>query len=180
MKFEAIQPELFAEGGAFANAWADVDGDGDLDAIAVSYADGELAWFANDGEGGGWTKTTVGTTTSNLYAVAAGDVDGDGDVDLAVSNIDAPPTLLRNDSARRGAWLLVDAPGAVRVELRAGELRLVRHAVHGGSFCSASDERFHFGLGPCEQVDELTAAWPDGKRTTLADVRVDQVLRVTR
>ena len=29
--FESVQPELFAAGGAFANAWADFDNDGDLD-----------------------------------------------------------------------------------------------------------------------------------------------------
>lgn len=112
--------------------------------------------------------------------LAAGDLDGDGDVDLVLSNMDAPPTLLRNDSARRGAWLLVDAPGAMRVELRAGELTLVRHAIHGGSFCSASDRRFHFGLGALERVDELVVVWPDGERTVRRDVTVEQVVWVTR
>ena len=29
--FERVQPELFANGGAFVNAWADYDGDGDID-----------------------------------------------------------------------------------------------------------------------------------------------------
>ena len=30
-RFEALQPELFAAGGALSNAVADIDGDGDLD-----------------------------------------------------------------------------------------------------------------------------------------------------
>jgi hypothetical protein len=29
--FEPVQPDLFKEGGALANAWADYDGDGDAD-----------------------------------------------------------------------------------------------------------------------------------------------------
>ena len=30
-RFEPVQPELLALGGSFVNAWADYDGDGDLD-----------------------------------------------------------------------------------------------------------------------------------------------------
>jgi hypothetical protein len=112
--------------------------------------------------------------------VAAGDIDGDGDIDLVVSNVDAPPTLLRNDSPRRGAWLLVDAPGALRVTLEYGGRTRARDAVYGGSYLSASDPRFHFGLGPVARVDKLSVRWPGGKVTELRDVETNRVVKVRR
>jgi hypothetical protein len=95
---------LFAEdAGAFANAcgangcWTnylrmtDLDGDDDLDVVAVNYAGfftagtaEPLVVFTNDGTGT-FTNTSgasVGGFTGRIRQVAIGDVDGDGDPDM--------------------------------------------------------------------------------------------------
>ncbi len=111
--------------------------------------------------------------------VAVGDIDNDGDLDLLVTNIDAPPTLLRNESRRLGAWVTIDAPSALRVELEVGKTKLVRHRVTGTSYQSASDERLHFGLGPHTAIKRLRAVWPNGSETVLNDVDVNREIAVS-
>ncbi len=97
-----------------------------------------------------------------------------------VANVDAPPTVLRNDSPRRGAWLLVDAPGALRVEVTVGQRRWGRDLVIGGTYVSVSDRRFHFGLGPAKRADLVKVFWPGGGETELRGVELDRVVKVER
>jgi hypothetical protein len=96
-----------------------------------------------------------------------------------IANVDAPPTLLLNETARRGAWLIVDAPGARRVDVVAQSQTWTGHAVVGGSFLSVSDPRFHFGLGAVNEVESITVTWP-GKVEVRRNVAANAVVRVTR
>lgn len=78
---------------------ADIDGDGDMDAIAGGYSDmprdvdgnlpvtasmGRLAWFENPGAATGtWTRHDISRRRRGMFdAFVARDMDGDGDVDF--------------------------------------------------------------------------------------------------
>jgi hypothetical protein len=102
-RFEPIQPEVFAEGGAFANAWADVDLDGDLD-LFVGFGTTPSRLYLNDG--GRFTDNGREWALGDprpVRAAAWGDFDADGDADLLIGAAPGGPSvlsLLRNDRNR--------------------------------------------------------------------------------
>ncbi len=69
--------------GAHDVAGADLDGDGDVDVIAVSFEDDEIMWWRNDGGAGtAWQRFTVASNFDYPTKVAIADVDHDGDLDV--------------------------------------------------------------------------------------------------
>ena len=62
-------------------AAADIDEDTHLDIISVAFAGHDVAWFENDGTGGGWTKHLIAEGFEGVVSVSAFDLDGDDDID---------------------------------------------------------------------------------------------------
>ncbi|MDP3939229.1 MAG: VCBS repeat-containing protein, partial [Deltaproteobacteria bacterium] len=72
-----------AASGATSVHAADLDGDGDLDALSASASDNKIAWYANtDGAGTFGTQQVISTSASGATSVVAADVDKDGDLDV--------------------------------------------------------------------------------------------------
>jgi len=68
---------------------ADVDGDGDLDALGAGYGADAVRWWENEdvtgpgtGDGGMWTEHVVDGAFNGAWSVHGADVDGDGDLDV--------------------------------------------------------------------------------------------------
>ena len=114
---------------------------------------------------------------------AFGDFDNDGDMDILVSNMNEPPSLLRNDVSGNNHWLKVLLIGVqtnrsaigTRVIARYGSRRQVQEVSAQSSFYSTNDRRLHFGLGN-ESAADLTIRWTNGATETIPKVAADQLV----
>ena len=113
---------------------------------------------------------------------AYADFDGDGDLDLALTALNGPARLLRNDGGNRNNWLRVRLTGAgsnrrgigavVMVTSASGaQRRMVRS---GSSYASQSELPLTFGLGRDAVVDTVDVVWPSGTTQRFTDVAPNQ------
>jgi FG-GAP-like repeat len=86
---------------------ADLDGDGDADALSTSFNDDKVAWYENAaGNGGVWVTHTISTAANGAHSVFAADVDGDGDQDaLSSSFYDSKVAWYENTAGNGSAWV---------------------------------------------------------------------------
>lgn len=93
--FVAVQPELFGAGANFTNAWADYDGDGDLD-LFVGFNGTPNRLYRNDKGTFVDVAAQAGVADARATrAVAWSDFDGDGDPDLLVGFTPGAESLLK-------------------------------------------------------------------------------------
>ncbi len=92
--------------GAHDVVGADLDGDGDLDVVGVSFEDDEILWWRNDGGAGtNWQKFVIATGFDYPTKVAVADIDRDGDLDLyGVAWHDRQIAWWRNDGGDPVEW----------------------------------------------------------------------------
>ncbi len=70
----------------FATVLADIDGDGDLDAVGTAFSDGPITWWENRrDEDPMWIPRPIQGALTGSISVATGDVDGDGDGDIVAA-----------------------------------------------------------------------------------------------
>jgi hypothetical protein len=115
---------------------------------------------------------------------AFGDLFNRGRVDVVVNNMNDVPTVLHDCAAATGQALVVKLEGTrsnrsaigARVVVQVGPRRLLDEVRSGGSFCSQSDLRLHFGLGTSARADRVEVEWPSGGRDVAAGVAAGQAV----
>ena len=116
---------------------------------------------------------------------AFADYDNDGDVDIFVVNLNAPPTLLRNEHTGNNYLSLKligqkgnrDGVGA-RITVSSQGLKQWFEVQSGGSYLSHNDFRIHSGLGKMNHIDSVEVQWPSGINQVLYDIRANQNVEI--
>ncbi len=117
---------------------------------------------------------------------AYGDYDNDGDLDLLITTCGGPAKLFRNDGGNSNNWVAFDLRGVksnrdgigALVKVKSGNVVQSILVKTGGSYCSQSQLRATFGLGHLQKVDSVEIDWPSGEKQTLAQVPINQIVRV--
>lgn len=118
--------------------------------------------------------------------LAVGDVFHTGQLDLLINNINDRPSLLRNQSPSPNSWLLLKLIGTranraaigSRASVEAGNTRQLQEVRSGGSFCSQSDLRLHFGLGHARHADRVEVGWLGGGKEVFERVPANRLVTI--
>ena len=116
---------------------------------------------------------------------AFGDIFNTGRNGAVVNNLNDYPSLLRNQSPSTNSWLLVKLFGTTtnraaigsRVVVTANNRRQVQEVRSGGSFCSQSDLRLHFGLGTAKEA-RVQVRWLGGAEEVFDHVPANRLVVV--
>ena len=114
---------------------------------------------------------------------AFGDFDNDGDIDVLIMNMNAPPSLLRNDTSGSNHWMKILLEGkesnrsaiGATVVVTYGDRKQAQAVLAQSSYLSVNDRRLHFGLG-AEVQAQIEIRWPNGRLEKLTTAPADQLL----
>jgi len=116
------------------------------------------------------------------------DLDNDGDLDYVVNNINDPAFVFQNhlkNSEQKNNYVRLELKGSklnpqglgtkILLTLPNGnQLYQEQQVVRG--YMSSIDEVMHFGVGEVSEITSIQVIWPDGKESSMANVKVNQLL----
>jgi hypothetical protein len=131
---------------------------------------------------------TWGIEIPNLsFGAAYADLDNDGDLELITNNTNEPATIWKNNTKKDSAhYLQVKLKGppgnafavGAKVFLRSDQSIQFLEQFPTRGFQSSVEPILHFGLGKNTVALTLEVTWPDGKQTTIRNVKIDERIEV--
>jgi tetratricopeptide (TPR) repeat protein len=154
----------------------DIDNDGwiDLAAIVETSAGPRVRVFRNRGDGSFEDVShALGLDSVVLHeprGLIAADVNGDGAADLIVTQLNAPPVLLRNVGGNKNHFVRLDLTGfadnktaiGVKVEVFANGHWQKWELAGASGYQTQGPPQILVGLGDAEGIDLLRILWPTG------------------
>ena len=125
-------------------------------------------------------------TPRSARGLAFGDLDGDGRPEIVLVNMNAPPSVLKNNGPH-GNFLNVLLTGrqsnrsaiGARVIITAGGRKMMDEVMGGGSYYSQNSFVLHFGLGRAMEVQGIEIHWPSGTVQVLGKTQANQTLKIS-
>ncbi|QEL17341.1 CRTAC1 family protein [Limnoglobus roseus] len=152
---------------------ADFDNDGFEELLFLNCGESNRLFRRSANPDGYWQLADPGTLDSwglSSGGAAVADIDGDGRLELLVSNGDSGelPLQLFKWPEVGNAWLRVmpmtrfgaPARGAVVRLIAAGRTQ-IRAICSGSGYRCQMEPVAHFGLGRCDEVEQIQVTWPD-------------------
>ena len=175
-QFERVQLPLSGGLRGWGVTPIDIDNDGwiDLAAIVETKTGAQVRIFRNRGNGTFADVSHLLGLDSIQLQVARGliaaDVEGDGAPDLIVTQLNAPPILLRNEGANKNHFVRLDLSGyadnktaiGVKVEVFANGLWQKWELPGASGYQTQGPPQILVGLGSADHIDMLRILWPTG------------------
>jgi tetratricopeptide (TPR) repeat protein len=175
-RFDRVELPLHDAQRGWGVTAVDIDNDGwiDLAAIVETAAGSSVKVLRNRGDGTFEDVShALGLDKVKLSAprgLIAADVAGDGAADLIVTQLNAPPVLLRNVGANRNHFVRLDLSGyadnktalGVKVEVFASGHWQKWELAGASGYQTQAPPQILVGLGDAEGIDLLRILWPTG------------------
>ena len=117
---------------------------------------------------------------------AGGDYNNDGAIDLVVTHLHRPVAVLRNETRTDNRFIGFDLrtpnrvpPWGARIEVTAGQRKIVAPVVGGGSYLCSGDPRIVIGLGKWQGPVNVEIHWPSGQVGRHDELEAGRYWRIT-